>query len=141
MKKCIKCNIQKPFSDFNKNSRQKDGHYYYCRQCTKSVKKAEYLRNKDSYLRRCKKFRASEKGKLTIKMVYDNTRINRPKVYKARATVNRAITQGVLKRHPCEECGNTRTQAHHPNYNYPLKVNWLCSVCHTKWHKYNVAIY
>lgn len=33
MKKCIKCKKTKPFSEFNKNKRIKDGYHYYCRLC------------------------------------------------------------------------------------------------------------
>jgi ribosomal protein L34E len=25
-------------------------------------------------------------------------------------------------------------QAHHPNYDYPLQVVWLCSRCHSRLH-------
>lgn len=38
MKTCSKCHIEKPLSDFHKNSRSKDGFAYYCKACnTKRV--------------------------------------------------------------------------------------------------------
>ena len=48
----------------------------------------------------------------------------------------------------CEKCGSvnkfkdgrTAIQAHHINYNEPLKVMWLCRKCHFEWHKNNKAI-
>lgn len=61
----------------------------------------------------------------------------------------RAIEQGLLVRpDKCETCsqggvfkdGRTAIQAHHDDYNYPLRVRWLCQVCHHEWHKYNQPI-
>lgn len=47
----------------------------------------------------------------------------------ARNAVNNAIRSGILTRLPCEECGDVKSQAHHPNgYDQPhwLDVQWLC---------------
>lgn len=60
-----------------------------------------------------------------------------------------AVERGiVVRKHQCEECGDTgvfedgRTaiQAHHPDYNKPLEVMWLCQPCHYEWHKKQKAI-
>lgn len=60
-----------------------------------------------------------------------------------------AIRRGVVKRLArCQTCGEAKTfkdgrtaiQAHHPDYNRPLDVMWLCQPCHHKWHKENRAI-
>lgn len=48
----------------------------------------------------------------------------------------------------CEICswsgiykdGRTAIQAHHDDYNEPLKVRWLCKRCHHEWHKHNQPI-
>lgn len=48
----------------------------------------------------------------------------------------------------CETCGVTgkftdgrnAIQAHHPDYNKPLEVMWLCQPCHFAWHKSNRPI-
>lgn len=39
MKKCIKCKIEKDESNFSKNSRQKDGLFYYCKDCAHKFSK------------------------------------------------------------------------------------------------------
>lgn len=46
-----------------------------------------------------------------------------------------AIKSGKLKREPCEHCGtNEDVQGHHPDYNKPLEVIWLCPCCHGQEH-------
>lgn len=59
-----------------------------------------------------------------------------------------AIRRGDVKRqYVCERCGATGTfsdgrtkiQAHHPDYNKPLDVMWLCQKCHHKWHEEHKA--
>ena len=46
-----------------------------------------------------------------------------------------AILGGYLVREPCEVCGVARTDAHHDDYNEPLKVRWLCRADHAALHK------
>lgn len=67
---------------------------------------------------------------------------------KAHTIVEKAINRGVLKNpHICEQCGanynfsdgRSGIQAHHDDYNFPLKVRWLCQKCHFEWHKNYVA--
>lgn len=50
MKKCKKCNTEKDLSEFNRNSRMKDGLQLYCRQCMIVYKRKHYSENKDSYV-------------------------------------------------------------------------------------------
>jgi len=64
--------------------------------------------------------------------------------------VNRAIERGVLKRKDaCEACGSkgnerrdggSGIEAHHDNYNFPLRVRFLCKRCHRTWHVHNKAV-
>ena len=60
-----------------------------------------------------------------------------------------AIKKGIVQRQTyCEQCGDrgkfkdgrTAIQAHHPDYNDPLQVMWLCQKCHHAWHKKFKAI-
>lgn len=60
----------------------------------------------------------------------------------------KAIRKGILQPGDCEICGESyrmkdgriAIQAHHDDYNNPLKVRWLCQKCHHKWHKTNSPI-
>jgi predicted DNA-binding protein YlxM (UPF0122 family) len=68
---------------------------------------------------------------------------------RAHDITEKAIKSGKLA-HPgkCEKCGSTgefrdgRTavQAHHDDYNEPLRVRWLCQPCHHEWHRNNQPI-
>jgi hypothetical protein len=50
------------------------------------------------------------------------------------SVTKRALRNGVLVRPPaCEECGATgRIEGHHPDYDFPLAIEWLCRPCHRK---------
>ena len=67
---------------------------------------------------------------------------------RAQNLLEKAIERGVVTRRAlCEICGSTGTfkdgrtaiQAHHPDYNKPLEVMWLCQKCHHDWHRKNKA--
>ena len=60
-----------------------------------------------------------------------------------------AITKGeIANPGKCSKCGSdekfldgrTAIQGHHPDYNKPLEIMWLCQKCHYLWHKTNTTI-
>lgn len=52
----------------------------------------------------------------------------------ARATANVAQKRGKIRIQPCVRCGASEAQKHHPDYNRPLFVVWLCRQCHLALH-------
>ena len=67
----------------------------------------------------------------------------------AENVLEKALLRGEVKRaSKCETCsvaermvkGRSTIQAHHPDYNKPLDVMWLCVKCHFSWHKNNKPI-
>lgn len=68
----------------------------------------------------------------------------------AQNILEKAIERGEVTRPTvCESCGDSgqsyrdgraQIQAHHPDYNKPLDVMWLCKSCHHEWHRHNRAI-
>lgn len=53
---------------------------------------------------------------------------------RAHGLVADALKDGRLQRQPCKECGRTDAIAHHPDYDKPLEVEWLCRPHHMKAH-------
>jgi hypothetical protein len=62
-------------------------------------------------------------------------RNNHPERYHCQEHVRKLIKAKLLVRLPCEVCGNTKSQAHHPDYTKPDKVVWLCQKHHTAEHQ------
>jgi DNA-binding transcriptional MerR regulator len=56
--------------------------------------------------------------------------IENPVARKARKAVALAIKSGKLTRQSCRACGDPKSEAHHEDYNEPLKVVWLCKKHH-----------
>lgn len=69
---------------------------------------------------------------------------------RAHNLIEAALRDGILERPElCDECGTSPPpfkdgrnpiQAHHPDYNDPLRVMWLCQPCHHDWHKRHQAV-
>lgn len=60
--------------------------------------------------------------------------VNREKQV-AHTKVANAIRGGRLARLPCSECGETKVEAHHVDYDKPLDVIWLCKSHHAQLHR------
>ena len=58
---------------------------------------------------------------------------------KARRTTEGAVAYGQLVREPCEVCGKLKVEGHHPDYNKPLEVIWLCHLHHRRVHAVSKA--
>lgn len=74
--------------------------------------------------------------------------MNLVKEHKIRCSgaVQLAVKRGFLKRLSCEVCDEeyktrlrTAAHAHHPDYNEPLSVEFLCGTHHSEWHKNHQA--
>ena len=64
MKKCSKCGIEKPLSEFVKHKNCKDGYENTCKICTKQYKKEYYRDNKDNLKEYYKEYRENNKDKI-----------------------------------------------------------------------------
>lgn len=129
MKKCFKCGAEKPYTEFYKHPRMADGHLNKCKECTKTDVKERRATN-------------------PAVQEYDRMRGNRqntgylagyrkryPKKYSAHQSVAWAVKSGRLVNPGICGCGSTfHVEAHHDDYDKPLEVRWLCSLCHKRWH-------
>ncbi len=75
----------------------------------------------------------STNGNRIIRKLCKDSYFKFKKKASARAVLNQAIKNGtIVKPKQCSMCGETknRIEGHHPNHSKPLKVIWLCKVCH-----------
>jgi hypothetical protein len=133
MKKCFKCLCEKPLEDFYKHSRMGDGHLNKCKECTKKDT-AQRALDKWEYVRAYDRMRASQPHRVALRTRIDQEYKKKyPNRIRANAMVTRATREGRLSKQPCWVCGE-KAVAHHPDYDRPLDVVWLCQPHHKQTH-------
>ena len=134
-KKCFKCNAVKLLEEFYKHPNMPDGHVNKCKECNKNDVTAH--RNKN--LEKVREYdRARGKESKRLKAATEITRAWRAEDSRrnvAHSQVARAVKNGTLVRQPCIRCFETKSIAHHEDYDHPLVVMWLCQPCHKQRHK------
>lgn len=141
MKTCFKCNQTKPLSEFYKHSAMKDGHLGKCKECAKADVKTNYRANRKAYVeyeksRWPKKKEGDRRRKQTAKYkeYKRQWRAANKQKWQAHNAVAKAVKNGDLVRQVCEYCSSADSKAHHPDYDKPLDVVWLCNDCHRREH-------
>lgn len=139
--KCKSCAKEKCEGDFYQSNKSK------CKECIKVASKKNRLENIDRF-RAYDKLRASMPHRVQARTEYQKTdrfkeshakaiTKNRA-LFKVRANarnlVAKAVKSGKLKKQPCFICGSEIVEAHHPDYNRPLDVIWLCNKHHREAH-------
>lgn len=98
-------------------------------------KRQWYLKNREAELLRKKEYRETPEGREASRTSWRNAwKTSKHKIL-ARQAVRKALVSGKLKRLPCKECGEVKTDAHHPDYSKPLEVVWLCEPHHYHIHR------
>jgi hypothetical protein len=118
MKKCPRCQKEKPLDSFHKDNTKSSGYNCYCKLCKKEKDAQSY-------------FYSEQEKNRKIEWI-----LKFPERKKAHMKVYHAIKNGVLIKEPCFMCGE-KAEAHHPDYSRPLDVVWLCSQHHRQAHAIN----
>ena len=133
MKTCFKCLIGKPLEAFYKHSMMADGHLNKCKECTKADVKRHRQENWER-VRAYDKMRASQPHRRALaKRVQDEWKAEHPNRRRAQNQLAHALRAGKLRKQPCWVCG-CNAVAHHPDYDRPLDVVWLCQPHHKQAH-------
>lgn len=64
MKTCICCSIEKELTFFSKDKRQKDGYFYYCKECCSKKDKRRYANNSEELTEKAKEYYVYNKKKV-----------------------------------------------------------------------------
>lgn len=150
---CTKCKKLLNYNSFYKRRGTTDGLRHWCKKCISESNKKWYNNNKERRLDQISRYykenkdsinttKKTYKEKNKVVIVEKNKKYRKLNQYKdnAHKKVRRAIKAGKLQKQNCKICGNTKTEAHHPNYSKPLFVWWLCKSCHLKLHGSQNAI-
>lgn len=138
MKTCSSCKQIKDFTEFTKRAASKDGLASACRECLIQRDKVRYEKEKEYRSIKGKIYRTTD----TAKKSHEESAKKWRELNKIKRSVHVLVGNYVkngrlIKPKACESCSveDVRIHAHHEDYAFPLSVRWLCSKCHTAWHK------
>jgi hypothetical protein len=164
-KQCAGCKETKPLDDFYKARTGRLGRQGRCKECVRSEYRARYQANPEAERARSRQKHAANRDqeRERLRDYYDRNKgqasaRNRdwrrqhpdrhlaedPAKQAARRAVINAVRRGrLVKPTSCEDCGNAAPKralhGHHEDYSKPLEVEWLCTTCHGKRHRVEVA--
>lgn len=111
-----------------------------CSKCKHAAYVRDWYRSKSlDERRRMRAQRDAERVREADRQRYRENKENPESGYmirlEATRKLNAAVRRGEIKRGACEACGTTENvQGHHDDYDKPLDVRWLCTVCHAAEH-------
>ena len=135
-KKCKDCGDIKPLTEFYKCIQNNSYYFYqsYCKDCDKKRSRAWYINN-------------LKEGRIIRAEWQENNKalhMEHVKAYEARHPERKAAW---IKARPipmperCEQCGDvSKICRHHPDYQKPKDVKFLCMDCHKKEHNRLVEV-
>lgn len=146
MKRCFKCQETKRIDEFYKHTQMSDGRLNKCKECTKKDASEHRQANLEK-IRAYDRLRGSMPHRVAARQEYSKTDAyktshaksttkyfaNNPKKYKAHNILNAAVRDKKITPWPCLVCGK-KAEAHHPDYDRPLDVVWLCPSHHKQAH-------
>ena len=150
MKKCTRCGVQKPKSEFYKEKRGRDGLRSRCKQChaemgriysqTDAGRAATRRSNQsEKGHARSRRHRQTEKGRQTSKRTSLMYYKRHPERRQAKQKVSDSVRAGKMPRVStltCDECGKFAEHYHHESYEreHWMDVMPLCNSCHLARH-------
>jgi hypothetical protein len=101
----------------------------YCKECNQELFKE---RNRMYYVKHREEriVRMREYNKVNGTKNKQTWRAKHPERAIAQAYVAYNLRNGKLTKKPCAVCGSKRVEAHHPDYQKPKEIIWLCRKHH-----------
>lgn len=127
MKRCFKCLCEKPLE-------AADGRLNKCIECTKKDV-ARHRQENWEKVRQYDRMRSSQPHRVVLRReISERWSQQYPNRRAAHHAVQYALKTGAIKRTPCLVCGEPKVEGHHPDYDRPLDVVWLCVPHHRQTH-------
>lgn len=149
IKRCFKCLCEKPLDAFYAHNRMGDGRLGKCKDCTKEDVRLHrqqnlervraYDRMRGSMPHRVaarKEYGQTKAGKIAYARAHNKYAVNNAKKRAAHIALGNAVRDKRVVRWPVcamPEC-DKKPQGHHPDYDRPLDVVWLCPKHHKQAH-------
>lgn len=139
---CKRCNTEKHADDFYVSNQSR------CKDCIKASVNAHRQANLER-IRSYDRMRGSMPHRVAARKEYQATSAfaeshnaaakrwtaRHPERRNAHIEVGNAVRDGRLIPTPCQACGEDKVEGHHPDYNRPLDVVWLCNQHHREAHQ------
>lgn len=137
MKTCFKCGERKPLFDFYKHKKMADGHLNKCKTCAKKdTSDHRHGKGREKVLAYDLE-RAKQPKRVALRAEKTSQwRSTFPERKHAQSLLGSAVKSGTVIPWPVcalHEC-SAKPEAHHPDYDRPLDVVWLCSAHHKQAH-------
>ena len=145
---CRRCSLELPAADFGAEKRNADGLRSYCRPCLAQdardrradpavkarIRDYDRRRNATEAVKEAARARLkTAEGRAVARRAQRAHAARNPQQRQAHNALNGAIRSGKVTPWPCEVCG-AKAHAHHPHYDAPLLVTWLCPAHHKQAH-------
>ena len=124
-KTCRECKQKLCRSAYHQDNSNPDGLKYTCKQCRNKKRRAWYRKNATSELKRLKQSKSKNVHKGHARKL-------------VRAAKNLDLIDCPDHCQLCGVVGNV--EGHHPNYQEPHAVIWLCSTCHRQHHHHEKVL-
>lgn len=117
---CFSCRVEKSLEDFRRNRSKPEGREYMCKVCRRVHDAAQNLRPER------RKSRHTENSRECNRQRSRQHYLDFPQAHRAKGMIARLVKLELIRRLPCGICGEEPADAHHPNYDFPLRIAWLC---------------
>jgi hypothetical protein len=138
-KKCNHCGVRKALSDFysHKNKSHADGKSSHCKDCVNKHQKEYRSNNVDKRTAMVIKWKKSHPDNVASYRADEYEKKKKKEGFLLRERAHQII-RGMVDRKEikipilCSKCTKEKKLvAHHPDYNIPREVEWVCTKCHS----------
>jgi len=138
MKSCSTCGELKDESNFQRRKASKDGLTSSCKSCLNERDARRYVRERERRTARYREYIKTPAGREAHSKAIERWRQANQVRRAAHIILGNAVRDGRVQPLPCLECGG-KAEAHHPDYDRPLDVIWLCTTHHKETHRMREA--